>query len=125
MSAEIASSPFMLLFRGTHWDSGLSAEEIQQIMSRWSAWFDRLTNEGKAKLGQPLTDDGKIVSGKKGVAVIDGPFTESKEAVAGYILLHVTDLGEATEIAKECPGLDYGMSVKVRPISDEIGRGPV
>lgn len=123
MSAEIARAPFMLLFRGTHWDSGLSAEEIQQIMSRWSAWFDRLTNEGKAKLGQPLTDDGKIVSGKKGVAVIDGPFTESKEAVAGYILLRVTDLDEATEIAKDCPGLDYGTSVEVRPISDEIGRG--
>jgi hypothetical protein len=97
----------------------------QQILSRWSAWFDRLTNEGKAKLGQPLTNDGKIVSGKKGVAVVDGPFTESKEAVAGYILLRVADLDEATEIAKECPGLDYGMSVEVRPISDEIGRGPV
>ena len=124
MSAETASSPFMLLFRGTHWDSGLSAEEIQQIMSRWSAWFDRLTHEGKAKIGQPLTNDGKIVSGKKGFAVTDGPFTESKEAVAGYILLRVADLDEATKIAKECPGLNYGMSVEVRPISGEIGRGP-
>jgi hypothetical protein len=59
------------------------------------------------------------------VAVIDGPFTESKEAVAGYILLRVADLDEATEIAKACPGLEHGMSVEVRPISDEIGRGPV
>ena len=56
--------------------------------------------------------------------VVDGPFTESKEAVAGYILLRVADLDEATKIAKECPGLDYGMSVEVRPISGEIGRGP-
>jgi hypothetical protein len=125
MSAEIAGSPFMLLFRGTDWDRDLSAEEIQQTMSRWTAWFDGLTNEGKAKLGQPLTNDGKIVSGKKGLAVVDGPFTESKEAVAGYILLHVADLHAATEIAKECPGLDFGMSVEVRPISAELGRGPV
>jgi hypothetical protein len=123
MSAE-TGSPFMLLFHGTHWDRGLSAQEIQQIMSRWSSWFDRLTNEGKAKLGQPLTNDGKVISGKKGIAVVDGPFTESKEAVAGYILLRVADLDEATEIAKECPGLDYGMSVEIRPISDEVGRGP-
>jgi hypothetical protein len=124
MSAEIAGSPFILLFRGTDWDRGLSAEEIQQTMSRWTAWFDRLSNEGKAKLGQPLTNDGKIVSGKKGVAVVDGPFTESKEAVAGYILLSVADLDEATELAKGCPGLDYGMSVEVRPINEELGRGP-
>ena len=114
----------MLLFRGTDWDRGLSADEIQQTMSRWTAWFDRLTNDGKAKLGQPLTNDGKVVSGRKGLAVVDGPFTESKEAVAGYILLCVADLGEATEIAKECPGLEYGMSVEVRPISEELGRGP-
>ena len=124
MSTEIAKSPFMLLFRGTDWDTGLSPEEIQQIMSRWTAWFDRLTNEGKAKLGQPLTNDVRIVSGKKGLFVVDGPFSESKEAVAGYILLRVADLDEATEIARQCPGLDYGISVEIRPISEELGRGP-
>ena len=101
MSAEVTGSPFILLFRGTDWDRGLSAEEIQQTMSRWTAWFDRLTGEGKAKLGQPLTNDGKIISGTKGLAVINGPFTESKEAVAGYILLRVADLDAATEIAKD------------------------
>ncbi|MBV8099545.1 MAG: hypothetical protein JOZ31_10340 [Verrucomicrobia bacterium] len=30
----------------------------------------------------------------------------------------------ATEIAKECPGLDFGVSVEIRPISEEAGRGP-
>jgi hypothetical protein len=113
-----------LLFRGTDWDRGLSPEELQHTLSRWTVWFDRLTADGKAKLGQPLTNDGKIVTGKKGLVVVDGPFTESKEAVAGYIFLRVADLDEATEIARECPGLDYGMSVEIRPISEEIGRGP-
>ena len=45
---------------------------------------------------------------------MDGPFAESKETVAGYILLQVDSLDEAVEIAKECPGLDYGISVEVR-----------
>ena len=125
MSAEVAKSPFMLLFRGTNWDRGLSPEQIQQTMSRWTAWFDRLTNEGKANLGQPLTNDGRIVSGKKGLFIVDGPFTESKESVAGYILLRAANLDEATEIARQCPGLDNGMSVEIRPISEELGRGPV
>jgi hypothetical protein len=105
---------YMLLFRGTDWDRGLSTEEIENVMSRWIDWFDRLTEQGRARAGQPLTDQGKVISGKKGQTILDGPFAESKETVAGYILLQVDNLDEAVEIAKECPGLDYGLSVEVR-----------
>jgi hypothetical protein len=108
------TSEYMLLFRGTDWDRGLSSEEIQNVMNRWIAWLDRLAEQGKARAGQPLTDQGKVISGKKGQTILDGPFAESKEAVAGYILLQVDNLDEAMEIAKECPGLDYGLSVEVR-----------
>jgi hypothetical protein len=114
----------MLLFRSTRRDQDLSPEEIQETMSRWTAWFDRLTQQQKAKAGQPLTNKGKIVSGKKGSSVADGPFVESKEAIAGYIFLQVNDLDEAVEIAKECPGLDYGMSVEVRAVDEQMGRAP-
>jgi hypothetical protein len=57
-----------------------------------------------------------LVSGKKGQTVIDGPFVESKEAIGGYFLLHVKDEAEAIEIAKQCPGLDHGVEVEVRPV---------
>lgn len=108
------TTDYMLLFRGTDWNRGLSSEEIQNVMNRWIAWLDRLVEQGKSSAGQPLTDQGKVISGKKGQTVLDGPFAESKEAVAGYILLQVDNLNEAVEIAKECPGLDYGLSVEVR-----------
>jgi hypothetical protein len=124
MNAEPTTSEYMLLFRGMHWDKSLSPEEIQNVMSRWITWFDRLTQEGKARAGQPLTAAGKVVSGK-GRTVVDGPFAESKETVAGYILLHVNSFDEAVEIAKECPGLDYDVSVEVRLIDQQIGRGIV
>jgi hypothetical protein len=123
MTAPTTTSEYMLLFRGMHWDKNLSPEEIQNVMSRWIAWFDRLTQEGKARAGQPLTDKGKIISGKKGQKVVDGPFPESKETIAGYILLQVATLDEAVKIAKECPGLDYGISVEVRLVDQQIGRG--
>jgi hypothetical protein len=125
MSAPSTTSEYMLLFRGMHWDKNLSPEEIQNVMSRWISWFDRLMQIGKARAGQPLTATGKVVSGKKGRTVVDGPFAESKETVAGYILLQVDSLDEAVEIAKECPGLDYGISVEVRLIDQQIGRGIV
>jgi hypothetical protein len=109
---------FMLLFRGTDWHKGLSPEEIQNVMSQWKAWYERLTAQGKVKAGQPLEREGKVVSGKKGRIVADGPFAESKEAIGGYFLLAVDTEAEAVAIAKECPALDYGSIVEVRPIAE-------
>ena len=51
--------------------------------------------------------------------VADGPFAESKEAIGGFFLLEVGSLGEAAEIAKDFPGLNYGATVEVRPVAPE------
>jgi hypothetical protein len=124
MTKQTTTSGYMLLFRGTHWENALSPEEIQEVMDRWTAWFDRLSQQGKAKAGQPLSIAGKVVSGKKGRSVADGPFAESKEAIAGYIFLYLNDLDEAVEIAKECPGLEHDMSVEIRAVNEQMGRAP-
>ena len=76
MSAP-AKSEYILLFRGTDWHKGLSPEEIQEVVKQMYAWLDRLTAEGKAKVGKPLFPEGKVVSQKKGRSVADGPFAES------------------------------------------------
>ena len=118
MSTE-SQNGYMLLFRGTHWDKHLSPEEVQKMVTQWYAWFERLTQEGKCKAGHPLEREGKIVSGRTGRTVADGPFAESKEAIGGYFLLQVDDLDEAVEIAKQCPGLHYGIDVEVRPVAEQ------
>jgi hypothetical protein len=110
---------YMLLFRGTDWHKGLSPEQIQQVITDMYAWFDRLTEQGILKAGQPLETKGKVVSQKKGSSVADGPFAESKEAIAGYFLLLVDSLDEAVEIAKNFPALNYGATVEVRPVAPE------
>jgi|SRR3954462_10946141 hypothetical protein len=115
MSTENA---YLLLFRGTDWHKGLSPEELQQVMTRWKTWYDGLAAQGKLKGGHPLENEGKVVSGKKGNVVADGPFTESKEAVGGYFFLQVSGMDEALSIARQCPGLDYGIRVEVRPVAD-------
>ena len=107
----------MLLFRGNDWLKNLSSEEKQKVTDQWMTWFRRLTEEGKAIAGNPLEREGKIVSGKNRV-VSDGPFAESKEAIGGYFYLTVADENEAIEIAKQCPGLEYGAVVEVRPVAD-------
>lgn len=110
---------YILLFRGNEWYNGLSPEELQNVMGKFKAWFDRLSEQGIVKGGQPLVSEGKIVSGKNGRVVTDGPFAESKEAIGGYFLLAVNSLDEAVAVAKDCPGLEYGAQVEVRPVAEE------
>src|SRR2546429_5781205 len=114
-----SENKYILLFRGNDWHKGLSPEEMQQVASEWMAWFKRLTEQGKALAGNPLEPEGKIISGKNGRVVADGPFAESKEAIGGYFLLQVKSLDEAVAIAKDCPGLSYGIKVEVRPVAQE------
>jgi len=107
----------MLIFRGTDWYKGLSAEEMQQVGDKWMAWFKGLMDSGKAVAGNPLEREGKIVG--KNRVVSDGPFAESKETIGGYFLLKVNSMDEALVIAKDCPGLPYGIRVEVRPVAGE------
>lgn len=109
---------YLLIFRGTDWHKGLSPEEMQQVVGRWKAWYDGLLEEGKVLGGNPLENSGKVVSGRHGSVVADGPFAESKEAVGGYFLLSVRTEAEAVAIARQCPGLVHGAVVEVRPIAE-------
>jgi hypothetical protein len=109
---------YMLLFRGTNWDRDLSPQELQRVVSDWVAWFEGLSREGKCLGGHPLVSEGKLVSGKKGRTVADGPFAESKEAIAGYFYLRVSGMEEALAIARQCPALEHGAEVEVRPVAD-------
>ena len=114
MTSKTATSEYLFLFRGTLWHKALSPGEIQKNLDRFTAWFEQLNDEGKFKGGHPLSNEGKIVAGRN--PVTDGPFAESKEAIAGFFIIQANNLEEAVEIAKGCPGLDYGQTVEVRPI---------
>jgi hypothetical protein len=118
MSPQTKAPQYMFLFRGNEWQKGLSPEEMQKVASQWMAWFERLTAQGKVTAGSPLEKDGKVVSGKNGRVISDGPFAESKETVGGYFLLQVNSLDEAIALAQECPGLPYGAKVEVRPVAE-------
>ena len=50
--------------------------------------------------------------------VIDGPFTESKELIAGYWLWQVRDMDEAIEWIKRAP-FDGGVEIELRPVFEE------
>ena len=119
MNIETTTGEYMLLFRGPHWDQGLSTDELQKVMDNVMAWFEGLNQHGKVKGGQPLGAQGRTISGTNGRFVVDGPFTETKEAVGGYLVLQADSFEEAVEVARTNPALRYGVSVEVRPILAE------
>jgi hypothetical protein len=65
----------------------------------------------------PSADAKTLRYGAEGeVVVTDGPFAESKEQMAGYMVLECADLGEAVGWARRLPVI--GASVEVRPMAE-------
>jgi hypothetical protein len=120
MEATEANSEYLLLFRNNSWYEDLSPDEIQGVMTDWMSWFNTLVADGRCRGGQSLEHDGLVVRGGDR-QVTDGPYAEGKESVAGYFILQVADIEEATAIAKLCPGLPYGATVEVRKLMERCG----
>ena len=118
MIAKTPTSAYLLLFRNTSWHEGLSPEEIQENLDRFTAWFKQLRNDGQFKGGGPLAYDSKIVMDRK--AVVDGPFAETKEAIAGFLIIEADSLERAVQIAQDCPGFKFGQTVEVRAIGPDL-----
>jgi hypothetical protein len=111
MNTTPTPSEYLLLIRNNAWYHDLTPGEIEDAMKRFTAWFEKLNREGKVKSSAPLAAAGKTVTSHM---VTDGPFAESKEAIAGFFVVRAGSLDEAVEIAKGCPGLEYGQTVEAR-----------
>jgi hypothetical protein len=87
-------------------------------------------NEELVKAGMMLAGEGLQASSKgKRVrflgtrrSVIDGPFTESKELIAGFWLWQVRSMDEAVEWLKRAP-FDGGSEVEIRQVFEETDFG--
>jgi hypothetical protein len=113
-AGSTAPAEFLLLFHG-HWDEGKPTAEVEAILRNVEGWFDNLDAQGRIKGGQALGTRRKVLAppGKTS----DGPFAESKEVVGGYLLLTARDFEEAVALAENCPTIQHGVTVEVRPIS--------
>jgi hypothetical protein len=56
------------------------------------------------------------------VVVTDGPFTETKEYLAGVVVLRLKDLKDAVALLSKQPALLFGVAIEIRPIDEETSR---
>ena len=91
------------------------------------AAMDRFTEElvkaGVLVAGAGLKNSAqakRIVFDGPGRTVIDGPFAESRELIAGFSIWEVKDMEEAVAWAKRCPNPMPGPSeIEIRPLYEE------
>jgi len=112
-----STDQFMFLVRGPNCGHGTSPEQMQAHMAEVYAWINDLTKKGIFSAAQPLSPEGKIVSGPKGAVVSDGIAAESKEAVGGFFIVNAATMDEAVRIAQSAPMFGNGGQLEVRRIA--------
>ena len=95
----------------------LSPEERTRIGPATEAWVEEMDRRGIRLEGNQLRPvaDATPVSVRAGeVPLVDGPFAETKEQIAGYDIIDSADLDEAIEVASKHPVARFGR-IEVRP----------
>jgi hypothetical protein len=95
---------FMFLFYTKEEDmKKVPEEEMKKIMDKWGTWMKKLSDKGIWEGGDRLSPQNIITLRGKDKIVTDGPYSETKEIVGGYVKIKAENIDEAAEIAKECP----------------------
>jgi hypothetical protein len=113
---------YMLLIYGRE-DASVGSEELAEVAAKHASLLAETTRRGVFRAADPLAPSStattvRVEDGR--VLVTDGPFSETKEQLAGYYILDCRDLDEALEWAAKIPtsceaGPGY---VEVRPIRE-------
>lgn len=105
---------FMLIFHGGM-STDRSPEEMQANMNQWMAWVDKLVKSERYASGEALHPGGKLITGNLS-NVTDGPYTEGKEVVGGYFVVHASSYEDAISLCSDYPDFGHGGSVQVRQV---------
>ena len=120
---------FMVIVKATAESEKEGALPDPQLMAEMGKY-----NEELIKAGVLLALDGLHPSSKgarvkfsgKSRTVVDGPFTEAKELIAGFSILQVKSLEEAIEWVKRCPNPHAGDSeIEIRQVFEMEDFAPI
>ena len=114
---------FMLLVKATK-DSEAGVMPSTELLTEMGKYNEELVKAGVMLAGEGLapTSQGKRIrfDGKKRT-VVDGPFAETKELIAGFWLWQVKSMSEAVEWLKRAP-FDGGTEVEIRRVFENQAR---
>ena len=117
---------FMILIKANK-DSEAGLPPDTQMLEEMGKFNEELVKAGIMLDGEglhPSSKGARILFSGTDRRVVDGPFAETKELVAGYWVWQVRDMDEAIEWAKRCPNPTGAESVlELRPLfeADDFG----
>jgi hypothetical protein len=92
----------------------------QQLLTDMGNFNEELVKAGVMLAGDglhPTSKGARVRFSGRDRMVIDGPFTETKELIAGYWLWKVKDMAEAIALVKRCPNPhDETAEIEIRPV---------
>ena len=116
----------MVMVKATD-ESEAGAMPSQALLEAMGKFNEELVNAGVMLAGEglhPSSRGARVAFDGPQRRVIDGPFTETRELVAGFWLWQVRSLEEAIEWVKRCPNPMPGPSeIEIRPIFDTADFG--
>lgn len=109
-------------------DSEAGVMPSEQLLREMGQFNEELVKAGVMLAGEGLHPTSKAKRVRfhgNATTVIDGPFTESKELLAGFWLWQVRSMDEAVEWVRRCPN-PYGADgeVEIRPVFEADDFGP-
>lgn len=109
----------MVLVKATN-DSEAGNMPSTELLAAMGKYNEELVNAGILLAGEglhPSSKGNRVAFDGPNRAVIDGPFAQTRELVAGFWLWKVKDMAEAVEWAKRCPNPMPGPSeLEIRPL---------
>jgi hypothetical protein len=107
---------FMIIVKATD-DSEAGAKPEEKLMAALASYHEELARAGvllDANGLQPSSKGFRVrYAGGKRVGLVDGPFTETKELVAGYTVIEVKSRAEAVEWTKRFPAPMGGKDAEI------------
>ena len=118
---------FMVLVKATK-ESEAGKLPSQQLLTEMGNFNEELVKAGVMLAGEGLHPSSKGVRVQfngDSRTVVDGPFTETKELVAGFWIWQVKSLQEAVEWVKRCPNPHEGVGeIEIRQVFEADDFGP-
>jgi hypothetical protein len=96
----------------------MTDKERADVMGAYLAYTEAMQKEGAWIAGNRLEPSAnahtvRMADGRS--QVLNGPYAETREQLAGYYLIEAADLDAAQSWAARCPGARFG-AVEVRPV---------
>jgi hypothetical protein len=108
-------------------DSENGVMPSEQMLAEMTTYNEALVKAGIMKGGdglKPSSTGKRVRFAGKDRTVIDGPFAETKELIAGYWIWEVASMDEAVEWVKRCPNPMLGESeIEIRPFFEAADFG--